>query len=248
MSQTESNREITVLRLKCLSVLKHVLEQRSYVSFEREMYYLQYTEVDVGTVDHSTYFVENVIETLSILVKKAILDDFCKFDEVTQSYPDFSLAADGLTDHEKSGETVVLTKFCGGRIVNFPVHLKKHKRSRGLGPDSFGLIRHFEVALGSAGLDDEIHLFENLVSSVLDGAEQFKVEYPPMENILLLDFDDGFSRRSELPEANIVEWCRVHSWELVAKDMIKLDPIVKSLERTVKALRRFLLLVRQVMP
>ena len=247
--KTESSREDSVLRFKCLSVLKHVLENRSYASFEREMYYLHYTGVDVGTVDHSTYFVEKVIETLSTLLRKVILDDFCKFDEVTQSYPDFSLAADGLTDQEKSGETVMLTKFCGGRIVNFPVHLKKHKRSRGLGPDSYGLLRHFELAFGSAGVDGEIRLFENLVSSVLDGAEQFKVEYPLMEKILLQDqdYDDEFSRRSELPEANIVEWCKAHSWELVAKDMIKLDPIVKSLESTVKALRRFLLLVREEM-
>ena len=74
---------------------------------------------------------------------------------------------------------------------------------------------------------------------MLDGAEQFKAEYPLMEKILLLDFDDAFSRRSELPEANIVEWCKVHSWELVAKDMIALDPVVSSLEGTVKALRRY---------
>ena len=65
------------------------------------------------------------------------------------------------------------------------------------------------------------------------------VEYPLMEKILLHDFDDEFSRRSELPEANLIEWCKAHSWELVAKDMIKQDPIVKSLEGTVKALRRF---------
>ena len=56
------------MRLKCLSVLKHVLEHRSYASFEREMYFLHYSGVDVGTVDHSTYFVEKVMETLSILL------------------------------------------------------------------------------------------------------------------------------------------------------------------------------------
>ena len=55
--QVELSREGSVLRLKCLSVLKKVLEQRSYASFEREMYYLHYAGVDVGTVDHSTYFV-----------------------------------------------------------------------------------------------------------------------------------------------------------------------------------------------
>ena len=239
MRKTEVGREDKVLRFKCLSVLKHILEQRSYISFEREMYYMHYTGIDVGTVDHSTYFVDKLLETLAIIFKKAIHDDFCTFDEVTQSYPDFSLAADGLTDREKTGETVVLTKFCGDRTVNFPVHLKKHKRSRSWGPDSSGLIRNFELALGICGLDDDILLFDNLVSSVLDGAEQFKVEYPLMEKIMLVDYDDNYSRRSELPEANIVEWCKVHPWELVAKDMIKLDPIVSTLEKTVKALRRF---------
>ena len=132
----EANREDAVLRMKCLTVLKLILEQRSYISFEREMYYLHYQNIDVGTIDQSTYFVDKCLETLAQIIKKAIREDFCKFDEVTQSLPDFSMAADGLTDREQTGETVVLTKFCGGSLVNFPVHLTKHKRAKLIGPDA----------------------------------------------------------------------------------------------------------------
>ena len=60
-----------------------------------------------------------------------------------------------------------------------------------------------------------------------------------MEKILEIEEDDNLRKRTELPEANIVEWCKAHSWELVAKDLIKLDPMVSSLERRVKALRRY---------
>ena len=95
------------------------------------------------------------------------------------------------------------------------------------------------MALRSAGIGDEDRLFNNLVSTVLDGSEQFKVEYPLMEKILEIEEDDNLRKRTELPEANIVEWCKAHSWELVAKDLIKLDPMVSSLERRVKALRRY---------
>ena len=235
--KAERSREDKILRMKCLTVLKIITEQSSYKSFEREMYYLHNLNVDVGTVDQSTYFVDKCLETLALIVKKAIRDDFCKFDEVTQSFPDFSMAADGLTDQEKTGEAVVLTKFCGGRLVNFPVHLRKHKRSKNIGPDASGLLRHFELALGAAGIHQEKNLFSNLTSTVLDGSEQFKVEFPLMEKIL--EVEENILKRADLPEANIVEWCKAHSWELVAKDLIKLDPMVASLEKRVKALRRF---------
>ena len=114
-----------------------------------------------------------------MIVKIAIRDDFSKFDEENQSISDFSMAADGLTDQEKSEEAVVLTKFCGGQLVNFPVHLKKHKRSKNIGPDTSGLLRHFELALGTSGFDQEKNLF--YLTSVLDGSEQFKLEFPLME-------------------------------------------------------------------
>ena len=236
----KESREDKVLRLKCMTFLKLIFEQRSYVSFEREMYYLSHMGFDVGTIDQSTYFVNKCLDTLANIIKKATRDEFCKFDEVTQSFPDFSMAADGLTDRERSGELVVLTKFCGGKLVNFPVHLKKHKRAKNIGPDSAGLIRHFELALGAADVAGENRLFENLVSTVLDGSEQFKVEFALVEKILELNVEDTLTKRIELPEANIVEWCKVHSWELVAKDLISIDPMVSALEKRVKALRRYL--------
>ena len=105
----EENRERSILRLKCFTLLKLIFEQQSYVSFEREMYYLHEMGMDVGTIDHSTYFVDKCLKRLATIIQKTIRDDFCEFDEVTQSLPDFSTAADGSTDREKTGETVIIS-------------------------------------------------------------------------------------------------------------------------------------------
>ena len=114
------NREDTVLRLKCLTFLKLIFGQRSYVSFEREMYYLNHMRIDVGTIDHSTDFVNKCLETLANIIEKVIGDQFCKFEEITLSFPDFSMAAHGLTDRERTGELVVFTKIREGKLVDFP--------------------------------------------------------------------------------------------------------------------------------
>ena len=81
--KAEASREDSILRMKCLAVLKLVFEQSSYKSFERDMYYLHNIGVDVGSIDQSTYFVDRCLETLSQIIRKAIRDDFGKFDEVT---------------------------------------------------------------------------------------------------------------------------------------------------------------------
>ena len=94
--------------------------------------------------------------------------------------------------------------------------------------------------MGTAGVADENRMFKNILSTVLDGLEQFKVEFPLIEKILELDIEDNLTKRAELPEANIVEWCKVNSWDLVAKDLIALDPIVSALEKRVKTLRRYI--------
>ena len=80
------------------------------------MYYLHVMGVKVGETSQSTYFVDKCFVEITALIKKAIREDFLGFDHVTQSYPDFCLAADGLTDQEKTGEAVILT--------NLPVFFK----------------------------------------------------------------------------------------------------------------------------
>ena len=76
----EASRESKVLSLKCFTVLKLIFEQRSYKSFEREMYYLHNTNVDVGTIDQSTYFVDRCLEIIELTIKDAARRDFCKLD------------------------------------------------------------------------------------------------------------------------------------------------------------------------
>ena len=95
------------------------------MSFEREMYYLNEKGMDVGIIDHSRYFVDKCLERIATIIQKTIRDDFCEFDEVTQSLLDFNITADGLTDREKTGETVIISKFSGARLIHFPVPTSK---------------------------------------------------------------------------------------------------------------------------
>ena len=108
---------------------------------------------------YTRYFVDKCLERMGTIIQKTIRDDFCKFDKVTKSLPDFSMAADGLTDREKTGETVIISKFSGARLIHFPVHLKKHKRSKNLAPDASVILAHFDLALRSAGIGGEDRLY-----------------------------------------------------------------------------------------
>ena len=61
--------------------------------------------------------------------------------------------------------------------LNFQLTSRNISEQKNIGQDSSSLIHHFYLALGTAGVADENRMFKNVVSTVLDGREQFKVEF-----------------------------------------------------------------------